>query len=305
MVPSVSRITLTPNAAANRSTTSGAAVAKRQIEASAPTFAACAFIASGVSCAGSKLTERSRVRPPERAVCEHRPLHLAEPPVHQRTELRQGTSDVDEGDHNGRVAPCRNRQRRTVLIGQRGVGHGIARADRRGKRGRGKGGGGVERRGSGLLDRRQPGLVPAHHQPGGHQIARRLPRQQAAVSHFERHRHPGHEALDVAMFDQHFSLVESDGQDLAFQLIRTRRVLAGRTGGERRQREQKGRRPAHGNPSHESESSMAIWQHFCYILAGHTPACCAFRSPDVSPKAHVASALPVSRRSRADVAPLD
>lgn len=25
---------------------------------------------------------------------------------------------------------------------------------------------------------------------------------------------------------------------------------------------------------------------FCYILAGHTPACCAFRSPYVSPKAH-------------------
>jgi hypothetical protein len=43
--------------------------------------------------------------------------------------------------------------------------------------------------------------------------------EQPTVTHFEGHSHGGHEAFDVAMFDEYFVLFRTHGKDLPFKFV--------------------------------------------------------------------------------------
>ena len=85
---------------------------------------------------------------------------------------------------------------------------------------------------SSLDERAQVRLDLTDDQRRGHQIACLLALEQRAILHGERHRHAGHEALDVSVLDDDLAPLGTDGQNLTLQLVLSRRRFGAATAGE-------------------------------------------------------------------------
>ena len=164
--------------------------------------------------------ERHRDQPHvgQRRRARDRLLHRGEVPVHQRTEVGQRAARVDERErHAGGPAnaesdgaacrPDRRASRRSPVRPADRMSGASAAARRRVERARVR----SSSASTGARPLRRRRASPVTRSPGS------LPVQQRAVLHLERHRHAGHEALDVLVLDDHFAALRADGEDLTLQ----------------------------------------------------------------------------------------
>ena len=128
-----------------------------------------------------------------------------------------------------------------------------------------------------------------------------LPSSSAAVPHLERHRHAGHEALDVAVLDQDL-VARRDGWRGSAPAARTAELSAARAAcrhststAMRRPtpRRASGRSTAHDivldssmGPRSSRRGRPLRWQRFCYILRRSHARMLRVSEPYASPKAH-------------------